>query len=109
MAAKPVDPNPSFLADLADHAHKLIDQFISLPASERERAIELLYEVQFVISEFRRLRPPPTFATARKLRLVSARPVCEVCGKPVDPDAVDTLEAMRSVYHVGCVYGRKEK
>jgi len=67
VATKPIDPsfNIEFLADLADHAHKLINQFLELPASQRERATELLDEVQHVISEFRRLRPPPTFAKSR--------------------------------------------
>lgn len=65
MSAKPVDPNLSFLAALADHAHNLIDEYVSLPASECERATELLYEIQCVIAEFGPLRPPSTFATRR--------------------------------------------
>lgn len=106
MAAKPIDPDLSFLADLADHAHKLIDEFISLPSSERERATELLYEIQYVISEFKNLRPPPTFA-ARKLHLVSPSSVCEICGKPVNLHDADFIQEMTSVYHVTCLEDRE--
>jgi hypothetical protein len=31
MAAKPIDTDFALLADLADHAHRLLAQFIALP------------------------------------------------------------------------------
>ena len=110
MAPKPLDPNLHFLADLADHAHKLIDEFHSLPASERERSMDLLAEVQLVLSEFRRLRPPEPFGSVRTFRtsrMVTARQSCEICGKPVDVGAADVARTMSSVYHLACLEGRE--
>ena len=104
MAAKPVDPDLAFLSDLADHAHRLINEFISLSASERERSVDLLFEIQHVLSEFKRLRPPPTFRT---LRLVRHKPCCEICGKPVDPDSADVTRTMRTRYHLSCLEDRE--
>ena len=71
MAAKPQEPDLLFLADLADHAHKLINEFISLPITDRQQSTALLIEIQFVISEFRRLRPPLSLASEPpKLRVL---------------------------------------
>src|SRR5215469_4731335 len=108
MAAKPVDPDLLLLADLADHAHKLINEFISLPWAERERATDLLAEIQLVIAEFRRLRPPLPLGSvraARALRLVTTKPSCEICGKAVDLDSAEIMRAMRTVYHLACLEG----
>src|SRR5215469_3064186 len=107
MAAKPIDPsfNVEFLADLADHAHKLIDEFLALPASERERATELINEVQHVLAEFRRLRPPPTFAK-RHLRLVRRDEFCSICLHAVDRFSENFIATEQKIYHTECLYER---
>src|SRR5215472_16553347 len=83
MAAKPVDPgfNVEFLADLAYHAHKLINEFLALSANEGERATELIAEIQHIIAEFRRLRPPATFVKKARVRVLRAVEPCGVCGR----------------------------
>ena len=102
MAPKRLDSDLQFLADLADHAHNLIDEFRRLPASERKQSTDiLLAEVQLVISEFRRLR---TFRTSR---MVTTKPYCEICGKPVDLEAADVTRTMSSIYHPACREGRE--
>ncbi|HYK64135.1 MAG TPA: hypothetical protein VEY94_04255 [Patescibacteria group bacterium] len=107
MATKPVDPafNAEFLADLADHAHKLVDEFLALPAGERERATELISEVQHILSEFRRLRPPPTFAKRRLLRLVKAEEFCAICSGRVDRSMGNFTASEYAVYHTSCLDG----
>ena len=107
MVAKPDDPgfNVTFLADLADHADKLLNEFLALPASERGRATDLIAEVQHVIAEFRRLRPPPT-VVKRRLHLVKAGELCGVCSHSVDRSAGNFTATEYSVYHTACLYGR---
>ena len=107
MAQKVEEPDREFLADLADHADELITEFIGLPESERERSSVLLYEIQHVISEFRRLRPPPTFKAVRTLRLVRSDAVCGLCGKPITLNHAGLQDVRRTVYHAACLEGRK--
>jgi hypothetical protein len=107
MAAKPKEPDLNFLADLADHAHKLIREFIDLPLSEREHTTELLFEIEHIIAEFKRLRPPPTFGQNRRLRLVESNPepVCGICFRPVDRSSDAFTETTRTIYHLICLDG----
>jgi len=110
MAAKPVDPgfNVEFLADLADHAHKLINEFLALSANEGERATELIAEIQHIIAEFRRLRPPATFVKKARVRVLRAVEPCGVCGRAVDRSAGNFAATEHSVYHTICLYGRDQ-
>jgi hypothetical protein len=59
VAAKPVDGDSSALLKLANHASKLLREFTDLEPGQRYRMAELLAELEHVIAEFRRLRPPP--------------------------------------------------
>ena len=62
---KPVDYGFASLEQLADRAHKLVREFTQLPMTDRERAAELLAELEVVTAQFRRLRPPPLFSKRR--------------------------------------------
>ena len=66
MAAKPVDLNYSTLVRLADHASKLLGEFVALDPADRHEMTELLAELEHVIAEFRRLRPPRRFERERR-------------------------------------------
>ena len=68
MDAKSIDRDSEMIVALANHAHGLIAEFVALREHERDRAAELLAQLQSVINEFRRRRPAPTF------RIVSRRP-----------------------------------
>ena len=59
MAAKAQEPDVDLLSSLADHAHKLLLEFVGLSFTQNERSAELLDELEHVIAEFKRLRPPP--------------------------------------------------
>ena len=62
MAAKPADFDVSVLVSLADHASKLLLEFTELDdPADSQKMPELLAELEHLIAEFRRLRPPPTF------------------------------------------------
>ena len=60
MAARPADAK-AVLSGLADYAHKVCSEFANLLAGEDERASQLLGELEQVIVQFKRLRPPPVF------------------------------------------------
>src|SRR5215469_17540686 len=78
VAAKPVDFDHSTLVRLADHAIKLLREFIALNPADRHKMTELLAELEEVIVEFRRKRPPLTFRRETPtLHLVRA---CAICG-----------------------------
>lgn len=103
MAAKPADPDFTILSNLADHAHKLLHEFVDRPLVTQERAAELLAELEDVITEFKRLRPPPTFKPERRLRLVEQVRLCSVCSMPVDRRRSDYLETVSAAYHIECL------
>jgi hypothetical protein len=103
MAAKPADPDLTILSNLADHAHKLLHEFVDQPLVTQERGAELLAELEHVILEFKRLRPPPTFKPERRLHLVDPVRLCSVCSKPVDRRRSDYLETVRAAYHIECL------
>lgn len=103
MAAKPVDPDRLVLSTLADHAHKLLREFIALPNRELERATELTAEFEHVVAEFKRLRPPPPFKGSRHLRLAEPRPRrCSICEQPVDLSIHDFFKTEGAIYHRVC-------
>jgi hypothetical protein len=103
MAAKPADTDFTVLSNLADHAHKLLREFVDQPHVTQERSAELLVELEHVITEFKRLRPPPTFKPERRLRLVDPVRLCGVCSKPVDRGRSDYVETVRAAYHIECL------
>jgi hypothetical protein len=107
MAAKPIDPDFSFLQNLADHAHKLLQEFVALPHSERGRAAELTTEFEHVIAEFKRLRPAPLFKKGRHLRLAdSLSPrLCSICERPVNLEYDDFFRTEGAIYHHACYTG----
>jgi hypothetical protein len=102
MAAKPIDTDLTILADLAEHAHKLLHEFVDRPPTQ-DRAAELLAELEHVIVEFKRLRPPPTFKPERHLRPVDPVRLCGVCSRPVDRRRSDYLETVRAAFHIECL------
>ena len=107
MAAKPSDPDILLLSNLADHAHKLMQEFVALPSSEQERAAELTAELEHVITEFKRLRPAPLFKKPRRLWLaetVNPR-LCSICEQPVHLRNRDHLETEGAIYHRDCYIG----
>jgi hypothetical protein len=99
VAAKPVDRDNSALVKLANHASKLLQQFIDLEPSERFKTVELLAELEHVITEFRRLRPPPTFRKDANLRLVRT---CAICRESILEDADMHFETPGAAYHLDC-------
>jgi hypothetical protein len=99
MAAKPVDLDHSALVRLADHASKLLGEFVALDPADRHEMTELLAELEHVIAEFRRLRPPPAFRKgAPTLRLVR---ICAICEVEITEDG-ESFETPGAVYHVDC-------
>jgi hypothetical protein len=66
VAAKPVDGDSSALLKLANHASKLLREFTDLEPGQRYRMAELLAELEHVIAEFRRLRPPRPSAKGQR-------------------------------------------
>ena len=109
MAAKPVDTDNSILVSLADHAQKILQEFVDLGRDDKSRGVELLAELDHVVAEFRRLRPPPTFRTPKHLSLVRTSgeetPLCIICGKEVDRLSSSFFETPGAAYHLTC-YGR---
>jgi hypothetical protein len=107
MAAKPVEPDLSILQNLADHAHKLLHEFVALPHSELDRAAELTAEFEHVIAEFKRLRPAPPFKKRQHLRLAAtlkAR-LCSICEQPVNLEYDDFFQTEGAIYHHSCYVG----
>jgi hypothetical protein len=104
MAAKPVGPDFSILPDLADHAHKLVNEFVALPPDEQLRAAELVAQFEHVIAEFKRLRPAPVFKGVRRLRLAEmAKPrLCSICEQTVDLKNQNYFETEGAIYHRAC-------
>jgi hypothetical protein len=104
MAAKPVDPDRSILHHLADHAHKLLQEYVSLPSDELERAAELTTEFEHVIAEFKRLRPAPLFKRRRDLRLAPklTTRLCSICEQPVNLEYDDFFQTEGAIYHHSC-------
>lgn len=104
MAVRAHEPDVSLLSDLADHAHKLLQEFVELPNSQTDRGAELLSELEHVIAEFKRLRPPPTFKGTRPLRLIAFEDsrLCSVCQLPVDLGKRNYLETDDRVCHRSC-------
>lgn len=104
MAAKPLDPDRLFLSKLADHAHKLLRQFVALSDRELERAAELTAEFEHVIAEFKRLRPPPTFKRSRHLKLVETLSLrqCSICEQHVDLKHDSFFQTEGAIYHRAC-------
>jgi hypothetical protein len=100
VAAKPVDRDHSSLVKLANHASKLLREFIELEPADRHRMTELLAELQNVIAEFRRLRPPPAFRKDHGgLRLIRT---CAICRESVNEDEAEHFETPGAVYHSDC-------
>jgi hypothetical protein len=104
MAAKPVGPDFSILQNLADHAHKLVNEFVAVPLNEQQRAGELVIELEHVIAEFRRLRPAPVFKGARQLWLAETKKprLCSICEQGVDLKNRDYFETEGAIYHRAC-------
>jgi len=100
MAAKPVESDPTVLSDLAVHAQKLISEFVALPHDARRRATQLLYELEHVVAEFRRLRPPLPFKRSR-LRAVGPH-ICSICDAKIDEGLADYIQADGATYHRRC-------
>jgi hypothetical protein len=109
VAAKAEEPDFSRLSGLAEHAHKLLQEFVGLPYSQTDRAAELLAELEHVIAEFKRLRPPPTFKAVHGLRLVPIEDsrLCSVCQRPVDLGKRNHIETDSAVYHSSCFNNSK--
>ena len=74
-------------------------------ASNGVDAVELISEVQHILSEFRRLRPPPTFAKRRLLRLVKAEEFCAICSGRVDRSMGNFTASEYAVYRTSCLDG----
>jgi hypothetical protein len=100
VAAKPVDSDHLSIVRLANHASKLARQFIELESIDRYRMVELLAELEHVIAEFRRLRPPPTFRRepAPSLRVVR---VCTICELEIR-EHHESFETPGAAYHAEC-------
>ena len=107
MAAKPLDPDLFVLSKLADHAHKLLHEFVALPIYEQERAAELTAEFEHVVAEFKRLRPPPSFKGSRHLRPAETlKPRrCSICERPVDLKNHEFFQTECAIYHRACYRG----
>ena len=101
MAAKPVDSETGLLSDLAAHAHKLVTEFISPSADQRTRAADLIYELEQVVAEFRRLRPPPALNKSTRLRLIPP-PRCPLCDRPTNCAYEDCVDIAGMTYHRRC-------
>jgi hypothetical protein len=104
VAAKAREADVDLLSGLANHAHKLMLELVGLSCEQNDRASELLAELEHVIAEFKRLRPPPTFKGARGLRLVpgdESRP-CVVCQQAIDLGKRNYIESEDQVYHRSC-------
>ena len=104
MAAKPTDTDLALLSDLADYAHRLLGEFTVLPCSEADRATELLSEMEHVIAEFKRLRPPPPLKRGRLFLLseTHAPRRCSICEQPVDRKLRSYFETEGAIYHCNC-------
>jgi hypothetical protein len=101
VAAKPVDDDYSTLVRLANHASKLLREFIAMdPGLYRTR--ELLSELEHVIAEFRSLQPPPTLDKEPALHIVQK---CLICKLEIEADQ-ESFETPEAVYHADC-YERK--
>jgi hypothetical protein len=105
MAAKSKDTDLALLQNLVDHARKVLTEFLELPVPNRVRATELIGELEHVTTEFRRLRPAPSFRP--NLTLIeggaSAR-FCGVCGRNIKSDEQDRIETVDAIYHLRCYY-----
>jgi hypothetical protein len=104
VAAKPTETDFALLSELADHAHKLLGEFVILPCTEADRASELLNEMEQVIAEFKRLRPPPPLKRRRILRLAEtdAPSRCSICERAVDRSQCNFFETEGAIYHCNC-------
>ena len=109
MAAKPIEADVSVLISLAEHAQKVLQEYVEVGGNDRSRGVELLSELEYVVSEFRRLRPPPTFRLQNQLRRVQASsdhsPLCAICWGEVDRSTPSFFETPGAAYHLSC-YGR---
>jgi hypothetical protein len=100
MAAEAQEPDVRLLSSLADYAHKLMLEFAGLSYTQNDRAAELLAELEHVIAEFKRLRPPPTFKGARTLRLIPIENracVRSVSGRSISASGTISRPAARSI------------
>jgi hypothetical protein len=104
VAADPTETDVALLSDLAGHAHRLLGEFIALPCSEADKATELLNEMEHVIAEFKRLRPPPPLKRGRLLRLAETHALrhCSICEQPVDRKMDNYFETEGAIYHCSC-------
>lgn len=75
-----------------------------LPYTEADRATELLHEMEHVIAEFKRLRPPPPLRRGRLLRLADthAQRRCSICEQPVNRKLSNYFETEGAIYHCSC-------
>lgn len=96
-----MDGDFDVLTKLAHHAHHLVNRFIETSNKDRHRAAEMLVELEHVIDEFNRLRPPPLFRKERALHLVSDR-LCAICGVSAKAGNQEFFETPGAVYHVDC-------
>jgi hypothetical protein len=101
VAVKALDRDLDVLARLAKHANQLVNRFIEVAGADRQRASEVLVELEHVIEEFKRLRPPPLFKKERPLKLVTGR-LCSICGEPTNAGDGEFLETPGAVYHLDC-------
>jgi hypothetical protein len=104
LAAKPTVTDRTLLSDLADRAHRLLGEFIVVPYTEADRATELLNEMERVIAEFKRLRPPPPLKRGRLVRLAETQAPrnCSICERPVDRKQCKCFESEGAIYHSSC-------
>jgi hypothetical protein len=98
VAAKPVDYDESALVRLSNHAVKVVREFIHTHPADRHRLAELHAELDHVVAEFRRLRPPPTFRKEPALRLVR---FCSICQLEITQGG-ESFESPGAAYHVDC-------
>jgi hypothetical protein len=92
------------LLESAQHAQKLLQQFIAVPFSDPKRATELLHEFERAVEEFKRIRSKAPTQKGRLLRLTDAREPqhCAICQQRIFRSKRDYLEIDGSIYHRAC-------
>jgi hypothetical protein len=84
----------------------MLQEFVELGRGDNSRGVDLLNELEHVIAEFRRLRPPPTFRNSSQLRLVRTSdeesPLRIICGKHIELSSQDFFETPGAAYHLWC-------
>jgi hypothetical protein len=103
VAAKPVETDSSILVSLAEHAQKVLQEFVGLRSADKHRASELVAELEHVVAEFRRLRPPPPLRGGlRLMRPPGGLPHCPICEDEIHPALPGIFETPGATYHLVC-------